>query len=308
MKCLFVINPVSGTQSFHRTLPEFIGRLVLETEVNHVDTFFTEKRSDAFNRCLEVETGEYDFVVAVGGDGTVNECLGGIIKSGSKTPVALISAGTVNDFANFLSLPSDPDGFIEMINDFHTEKIDVGMAGGKIFANVVAGGMFSDIAFQVTSEEKNRLGSLAYYLTGLSKLPEELSTNMKLTVEADGEKFEENAILFLVTNSSDVGGFRQITPKATVQDGKLDLMIIRKSGLGNLIAALHDYNFRDITENRIIRYLQAARIVIDCDQEMIYDVDGDEGSTFPVEIECLPEAVSLLTRERKAESTTHPLK
>jgi diacylglycerol kinase (ATP) len=78
-------------------------------------------------------------------------------------------------------------------------------------------------------------------------------------------------------------------------------MIIRKSGLADLIAALHDYNFRDITENRIIRYVQAEKIVIDCDQEMIYDVDGDEGSTFPVEIECLPGAVSLLTKERKAE-------
>ena len=107
MKCLFVINPVSGTQAFHKSLNTFIGDLILQTDVNQVDTYYTKGNNDAFERCRAVKKGDYDFVVSVGGDGTVNECLGGIIKSGSETPVALIPAGTVNDFANYFSITHD---------------------------------------------------------------------------------------------------------------------------------------------------------------------------------------------------------
>lgn len=298
MKCLFVINPVSGTQAFHKNLNEFLGKLILNTEVNLIDTYFTKGNNDAFDRCFSLEKGEYDFVVSVGGDGTVNECMGGIIKSNSEIPIAIIPAGTVNDFASYLNLPLESDDFIDMINNFHTEKIDVGIVENKVFANVVAGGMFSDIAFEVSSKDKNRFGSLAYYLTGIARLPEQLSMDLNLDIEVDGEKFSENACLFLVTNTSYVGGFKDITPKATVQDGKLDLLIIKKTHLGNLLTLLKDFTFSDITNNSIIRYRQAENIKIDCDKSIKYDVDGEEGEHFPLEISCMPGAINLLMNEK----------
>ena len=296
MKCLFVINPVSGTQAFHRKLNTFVGTLIMKTDVNTIDTFFTKGKDDAYKKCKSLKKGDYDFIVSVGGDGTVNECLGGLIKSGSDIPIALIPAGTVNDFANYLNLPVKVSDFVEMINHFHTEKIDVGEVQGQVFANVVAGGMFSDIAFQVTSKDKNTWGPLAYYITGLSQLPQQLSLNLKLKVTADGHEFEEEASLFLVANSQSVGGFKGITPKASVQDGKLDLLIIKKSNVAELIALMKDLAFNAHLNNPNIKYVQAKHLRIECDKDILYDVDGEEGSTFPLEINCLPKAVNLLTR------------
>lgn len=297
MKCLFVINPVSGTTAFHKSLNTFIGDLILKTDVSTVDTFFTKGKNDAFNRMAAVKKGDYDFVVSVGGDGTVNECLGGLIESHSETPIALIPAGTVNDFANYLNLPMKSDAFVDMINRFHTEKIDVGTVQGNVFANVVAGGMFSDIAFQVEAKDKNMWGPMAYYIAGFTQLPQQLAMNLHLTIEADEAKFEEDASLFLVANSQSVGGFKGITPIASVEDGKLDLLIIKKSNVAELLNALKDLAIGKLLDNDRIDYIQASHIKIACDKDILYDVDGEEGSSFPLEINCLHQAVNLLMPE-----------
>ena len=73
--------------------------------VNQVDVFYTKKQFDARNEAKKLKEGEYDFVTAIGGEGTLNEVINGVYESGSRIPVAVISAGTVNDFATFMHLP-----------------------------------------------------------------------------------------------------------------------------------------------------------------------------------------------------------
>lgn len=111
MKGLFIINPSSGRQNFHDKLKEITGSLIMDQICSTIDVFYTEKQDDALNRAAALQPEEYDFVVAVGGDGTLNEVINGIILSGSHIPVAVISAGTVNDFANYLKLPQTPKEF-----------------------------------------------------------------------------------------------------------------------------------------------------------------------------------------------------
>ena len=220
----------------------------------------------------------------------------GLINSKSAIPVALIPAGTVNDFANYLKLPTTPDAFAQMIKDFKTIKADVGQEAHSdiCFANVLSGGMFSDIAFQVTKELKNTFGPLAYYVTGIKELPAQLAMNLHLKVTADNEYFEEDASLFLITNSSSVGGFRDITPYADVSDGKLDLFIIKKCNVADLINLLKDYRFQIHTKNPMIRYTQASHIKIECDQDIVYDIDGEKGEGFPIEVNCLAGLIDLI--------------
>ncbi|MGF0145008.1 diacylglycerol/lipid kinase family protein, partial [Sharpea azabuensis] len=187
MKCLFIINPVSGTKVIQKNLDRIIGTLILDTDVSTVDTFYTEKKNDAMYKAALLKAGDYDFIVSVGGDGTVNEVLMGLINSNSHIPVALIPAGTVNDFANYLKLPTTPHEFAKMIKNFKTIKADVGQEAHSdiCFANVLSGGMFSDIAFMVTKELKNTFGPLAYYVTGIKELPAQLAMNLHLKVTAD---------------------------------------------------------------------------------------------------------------------------
>lgn len=122
MKCLFIINRSSGKQNIENTLKEIIAQLVMEQLCPEIDVFYTGGKDDAKNRALALQKGEYDFVVAVGGDGTLNEVTNGLVRSGSDIPMAVISAGTVNDFATYMKLPQNAEEFCRMIRDFKTTK------------------------------------------------------------------------------------------------------------------------------------------------------------------------------------------
>ena len=164
MKGLFIINPSSGRQNFIDKIKEIAGMLVIDQICNTIDVFYTEKQDDALNKAAALEKGQYDFVVAVGGDGTLNEVINGVVLSQSNTPVAVISAGTVNDFATYLNLPQTPKEFCDMIADFKLKKVDVGKVNEKYFINVVAAGLLSDTGFKVSKDKKAVMGKLAYYL------------------------------------------------------------------------------------------------------------------------------------------------
>lgn len=97
MKALFIINPSSGKQNVEATLQEIMSTLILKQITSSIDVFYTKKKDDAKYRAAELKPGEYDYVVSVGGDGTLNEVANGLVTSGSNIPLAIISAGTVND-------------------------------------------------------------------------------------------------------------------------------------------------------------------------------------------------------------------
>ncbi len=294
MKCLFIINPSSGTKIIQKNLNVIIGDLILNQIVNHVDTFFTKEKNDAYLHCKSLNDGDYDFIVSVGGDGTVNEVISGMVEKQLTTPLAILAGGTVNDFAHHLKLPTSSDGFISMIKKMNTIKVDVGKVNNGYFVNVIAGGMFSDIAFHVSKEDKEKYGPLAYYASGIRQLPMQLNTNIHLKVTADGVTFEEDARLFMITNTSQVGGFKGITPKANIQDGQMDLLIIKKCNTAEMLSIIKDYTFNSLHKCNFVHYIQAKNIIIECDKNIIYDVDGEIGEQFPIHLSMQKEAINII--------------
>ncbi len=282
MKCLFIINPKVGINKVQRKLNQMIGQLILEQVLNQIDVFYTQKKNDAYQKCLSLK--DYDLIISFGGDGTVNEVISGLVESHSNIPLAIIPGGTVNDFATHLNIPKNTKKFIQMIKDMNVRKVDIGKVNHQYFANVIACGMFSDISFQVTKEEKAVFGPLAYYVTGLRQLPKQLSTNMYLHVITDKEEFYEEASLFMITNTSQVGGIKGITPDANIQDGLLDLLIIKKCSPADMIGIIKDYTTNNLLDSPFIHYLQAPYIKIESDSQLVYDIDGEEGTTFPIEV------------------------
>ncbi len=181
-----------------------------------------------------------------------------------------------------------------MLKDFHTIKVDVGKVNNGYFANVIAGGMFSDISFQVSKTDKERFGPLAYYVNGIRQLPTQLHTSLHLKVKTENEEFEEDARLFMITNTSQVGGFKDITPHASIQDGQLDLLIIKKCSATDMISLFKDYKLNAHEKSPFIRYIQAKEMTIECDKDIIYDVDGEEGTTFPIHVTVAKHALNII--------------
>ena len=107
----------------------------MDQTVSTIDVFYTEQKDDAKNKVAGLKKGDYDFVVSVGGDGTLNEVVNGLILSQSEIPLAIISSGTVNDFATYLKLPSvaNTEEFCEMIKNFRLKDVDAGKINEEYF-------------------------------------------------------------------------------------------------------------------------------------------------------------------------------
>ena len=294
-RCLFIINPSSGQRSIQNNLDKLIGQLILKKIVNHIDVFFTAKKDDGYYKALKCKETDYDFITVVGGDGTINEVVSGMVESNKTIPLCILAAGTVNDFANYLNLPTNIDGICNLINNFNTICCDVGKIDNHYFMNVAAGGMFSDISFTVSKNEKKRLGPLAYYLNGLANLPSQLNTNINLKIVLDDVNvIKEEAKMFMITNTNRVGGFENIIPLADIQDGLLDLIIIKKCSLTDLVALSKDHFLKKHANSPFISYYQAKKIEISSKQDVIIDIDGEEGSLLPVTIQVIHKAINIL--------------
>lgn len=299
MKGLFIINPSSGKQNIESTLREIMANLVLNQITSHIDVFYTQKKNDAKNKAAQLKPGEYDYVVSVGGDGTLNEVTNGLILSGSNTPLAIISAGTVNDFATYMKLPQTAEDFCRMIEEFQTKKVDIGKVNNEYFINVLAAGMLTDIAYKVPKDKKAVLGKMAYYLEGVKEFPKQLAQNMTLSFHSKEFNDTLDIMLFLVTNSKSVGGFADAAPLASVSDGYLDVLILKKMDLLFEAPDLIIKWFQgDHPKHPAIEYFQTKELSVlptEKTAEIAIDYDGEileEG--LPIDISIIPEALNLI--------------
>lgn len=298
MRGMFIINPTSGQQKNQQTVKSVIHKLLDDGIAEGLYVMHTTGKNSAYDAVSVLQPGQYDFIVAVGGDGTVSEVINGVIDSGSEIPVAIYAAGTTNDFATCLGLPRTVDSFVDMIKSFRTEKVDVGKVNGKYFLNVAAGGILSEIAHKVSINAKTLLGHSAYMLQGVKEIGSLSLDTIPLKYEMDNMTLITDTFLFFLANSKSVGGFHRIAPHAKVNDGKLDLCIIKKVKPVDIVPVFTQIQTgKHIENNKCITYLQTSKIVISTVNEndvFPVDFDGEEGNKMPLTIEVVPGALNLL--------------
>ena len=291
-----IANPNSGRGAALGKILELIE--LMSHDKYEIELLFTHEEGDGKNFAANY-TGE-DFIICSGGDGTVNEVVNGIYLSKRDTPLAILQSGTVNDFANAQGLPTSPFKFYQMIKNYHIKTIDLGLAGDRAFINVAAGGMLTEIAYTVSAEKKASLGNMAYYLEGARELLEkrifkyQKSINLKVKSEEIDESVD--SLLFLITNSTSVGGFKKMSPFADVSDGYLDVLIFKRikiSDAPELFASL--MGGKHIDHNKVI-YLKTKNISIESDEEVTIDVDGEKTSTLPMNFKVLENRLKIIVQ------------
>ncbi len=166
MKARFIINPASGKQNFLKEIESYVGCLVLNKVVDQIDIVYTKQEGDAYVSALSVKQGEFDFIVSVGGDGTLNDVVNGLVEGGTETPLAVISVGTANHFAQYVYLEERAEDFCRMIMEFKLRAIDVGKINDHYFIHRVTGGMGANVGDRVSQESKAVLGKMAYFMEG----------------------------------------------------------------------------------------------------------------------------------------------
>jgi len=218
-KALFIINPISGGKK-KDGVPELIDQN-LDKAVFDATIVFSDGVSHARIIALEA-VGQYDIIVAVGGDGTVNEIASAIV--GSDTALGIVPYGSGNGLARFLGIPMNPNQAIQTLVKGHAESIDSGTVNGQPFFNMAGMGFDAHIS-EVFSHGKKR-GFISYVKSSMQEIA--TYNEQEYHLEIDGKVYERKAFMLSIANSSQYGNDAHISPNASVQDGLLDICLIRK--------------------------------------------------------------------------------
>lgn len=294
-KLLFVVNGHSGKGQIKNKLLDIIDIMIKEGY--HVQVHTTQEREDA-TKVVREQAKYYDLVVCSGGDGTLDEAVTGMMQSEVRTPLGYIPAGSTNDFANSLEIPKD------MIQAAKTAVLgvpfscDVGEFNGDYFIYVAAFGIFTDVSYATSQELKNALGHVAYILEGAKRLYTIKTYHMR--VEYDGNEIEGDFLLGMITNSTSVGGFKNMTGKdVKLDDGMFEVTLIHKPKniieLNTIIASLT--NLKDETD--LIDSFQAESVKFYSEEEIPWTLDGEFGGDHKeVQIKDHCKAVDIMINEK----------
>lgn len=295
LRLKIIMNPSSGRERARTNVEDTIAYLATQKVLERVDISYTAGPFDATKYAMNIREDEYDMVVAVGGDGTVNEVVTGMIRGGIKLPLAIYTSGTVNDFATQLKLPSEPSDFARMLMNYKLKTVDCGKVNDRYFMNVLAGGLLSDVAYKVPSELKTNLGPIAYWIEGLKDIAS-ISNTIPLTLKTDENTYSVDTLMFFMSNSRSVGGFKRLMVDASLNDGLLDVLVISKVKYTEVLPLFNRIALGEHLESDKILYFQTNHIEIsaDTDNPVILDLDGEEGPALPVTIDCIKDAITLI--------------
>ena len=296
MKAKFIINPSSGKQNFLKSIESIVGCLVLNQVVDHIDVVYTKKVGDALEEARKIRKGEYDFVVSVGGDGTLNDVVNGLLEGGSETPLAVLSMGTANDFAQYAKPPQTPEAFCRMIMEFKIRKIDVGKINDRYFINRVSGGFGANVNDKVSQESKAVLGKLAYYMEGALDFSKKGMETVRIRLDSKQFQGERDVLSFVVLNTCAGFGIYQGMPDKDMQDGVLDVLIVKKMALGQVsILGLRALT-RKMTNHPKVKHFQTKRIRIESasKEDVSVDFDGQTFGNLPIDLSIVPGALKLI--------------
>ena len=270
---LLIVNPCSGTCQGLRKLGEIVD---LFQKADYLSTVMvTQKRGDAESFVCEYGAA-YERIVCVGGDGTFSETLSGLLKAGLKTPVGYIPAGSRNDLAASLGLPTHLLEAAQVVVEGQPRVLDIGLFNERYFSYVASFGAFTRASYSTPQDLKNTWGYLAYVLEGIKDLASIQSMHLRAAVNE--ECFEGDYLFGAVSNSMSVGGILQFDSSLVdLNDGKLELLLIRTpANTLEMARIIHALQSRQYTECDNIVFKSAEQIVI-ASEESGFDwtLDGE---------------------------------
>lgn len=298
MKGLFIINPSSGKQIHQSKAIQAATELMRDGIIEEATIYYTKAKNDAKNRTIQGSKEGYDFVVAAGGDGTVNEVVAGLYISQSKMPMAIMPSGTTNDFATSAGISPTVLSLYEVIKGFNVVATDIGRFNeSEYFLNVAAGGILSDVAHNVSIESKTLLGKTAYITSGLMTIAEKGFATTRLLFEIDGVKEELDVYFFILANSKSVGGFSRICADAKINDGYMDLCVIKSLDILKAVPVFTSILDGTHKNSKHVEYRQVKDVKISAiEQDTVFhlDCDGEYAGELPMHVEVLQGGINLL--------------
>jgi diacylglycerol kinase (ATP) len=287
-----IVNPTSG-KGVGRDMGSQTLRLLREAGHDVVDvsgSTYQQARSQA----LAAVADGVDTVVVVGGDGMVH--LGVNVCAGTGSRLAVVAAGTGNDFARNLGLPvRDPAAAVALLTAGRTRQVDLGrishgVAGEKWFGGVLGAGFDA-----VVNERARRMtwprGQMRYNLAVLRELP--VFRPIPYAIELDGHRIETRAMLVAVANTTSFGGGMRVCPDADVADGLFDVMIVHALSVPAFLRVFPKVYSGAHTTHPAVEIHRARRVRLEA-SGIHSQADGESFAELPIDAEVVPGALRVV--------------
>ncbi len=273
-KMLFVMNPNAGMRKARRYLSEILGAFCQAGY--QVTTHITSGPGDAV-KAVAYYAHETELIVCCGGDGTFNETVNGLLQSGCDVPIGYIPAGSTNDFAASLHIPTQPLEAVRSIIGGVPVPYDIGRFRDRYFTYVASFGAFTRTSYATSQSVKNALGHTAYLLNGIKDISQIHSTHVK--VELDDEVIEDDFIFGAVSNSTSVGGILTLDPtRVDMRDGKFEVLLVRApKKMGELTQCLQALQSKKYN-CQMLTFRSSSRIRVTADPNMDWTLDGEHAA------------------------------
>ena len=291
-KLLMIVNPKAGRHKARG--PLFDAAAVLSQGGYLLSIHNTTAQPGDAAAAAEAAGGGYDAVAAVGGDGTLNEVVNGLMRLEHPPLLGYLPQGSTNDFASSLRLPGKPAEAAAAMLSGTPRRLDVGCWNDRYFVYVASFGAFTRSSYTASQAAKNALGHFAYILEGMKDLNSLRPYRVKLT--ADGEVLDGEYLFGAVCNSTSIGGLMKLEEERVVlDDGKFELLLIPNprtpADLQNLAVALLNQQYD--SEGLVFRH--AASIHLETEEELPWSLDGEYAPSLPaVDIENRCRALEML--------------
>ncbi len=290
-KIKLIYNSIAGQSKFKYFLDTIIEKFMQNGF--EVSLFRAGKKTNLQEYLKDTTPDNTYGIVVAGGDGTINRVVNVMMRNNIKVPLGIIPAGTSNDFAKHIKMPYNFSECIDRILAGNVQDIDVGLANDKYFINICSAGLFTNASQKTDMGLKNAIGKLSYFITAAYQLFKYRPFEVK--IETENDIIIEKVSLFLIFNGSSAGGIDKFTSGSSIQDGLLDIIVIKdckfheaSALLGKILVGKHfdDKNVIYLKE----KWIKVTKIKGKCDDP---DVDGDEGPKFPLEVRCIEKGLKM---------------
>ena len=267
-KALIIMNPCSGTKRANKYLTDIVETFTVNDYICTVLT--TTKRGDG-TLYAEKYAGKTDLITCIGGDGTFNEVVSGLLHSGRKVPIGYIPAGSTNDFANSLHLSKNIVKAARDIVQGNPVAFDIGSFNGRGFSYVASFGAFNTIS-SIRAEH--------------------------MVIEADGMSYEDDYIFGAISNSTSIAGILTLKPELVdMSDGLFEMLLIKAPRdlieLAEIVHMLTTQNY----ESDMLTFVNASEFLIHASAETSWTLDGEyQEGCEEIKVENLHHAINLMMR------------
>jgi len=264
---LAIINPVSGTGSKDK-IPRLINTVV-DHDRNDVSIVTSEYAGHAREIAAQAVNDGIDVVVAIGGDGTVNEV--GSALCGTSTALAVIPCGSGNGLARHLRIPMNASRALQVLNNGVVGQFDYCMVNDKPFFCTCGMGFDAAVSYKFSNEGTR--GFITYIKTTLTEFFKYKAQDY--VIDIDGNRHEERAFVIACCNAAQYGNNAFIAPRATMQDGLIDVTVMHGfNALESPIIGARLF-FRSLDKDRHVSIYRGKRVVIERKEEDVMHIDGD---------------------------------